>query len=163
MRPADLRLMYEYGHDRNMKLLDKAEELTEEQVSGEPPFGHDSVREIFFHVANWERIWRSLWQTGEWPVSLNPEDYPNTDSLRVLMTENNEQTLAYIDRLTEEDLDGEFSPRPGLPAVPLWQQTTHVFNHGTQHRGEIAMLLTHFGHSPGDLDLALFVFERAGD
>jgi uncharacterized damage-inducible protein DinB len=75
MRPADLRLMYEYGHDRNVKLLDKAEQLSEEQFSGEPPFGHDSVREIFFHVADWERSWRGGWQTGERPVPLNPEDY----------------------------------------------------------------------------------------
>ncbi len=71
MRPAELRLLYEYGYDRNIKLLDQAQELTDEQFSSEPPFGHDSVRQIFFHIASAERGWRGGWQTGERPERLD--------------------------------------------------------------------------------------------
>ncbi|HJP27606.1 MAG TPA: DinB family protein [Dehalococcoidia bacterium] len=36
---------------------------------------------------------------------------------------------------------------------PLWELMLHVVNYGTQHRSEVEMMLTKFGHSPGDMDI----------
>jgi uncharacterized damage-inducible protein DinB len=157
MRPTDLRFLYEYGYDRNLKLLDQAEKLTEEQFSGPPPIGDTSVRQLFFHIANAERGWRVGWATRERTPGPSLDDYPDVASLRAFMDQNNEDTLAYIDTLSEEALDEDFF------AMPLWQAMTHVANHGTQHRSEIAMLLTNFGHSPGDVDMVFYAEERAGE
>ncbi len=39
---------------------------------------------------------------------------------------------------------------------PLWQMMQHVANHNTQHRSEIAIMLTEFDCSPGDVDLVFY-------
>ena len=55
---------------------------------------------------------------------------------------------AWLAKLDDADM--------GVPAAggrPLWQCLAHVVNHGTQHRSEAAMMLTHWGQSPGELDL----------
>ncbi len=45
-------------------------------------------------------------------------------------------------------------------SIPLWALNVHLVNHGTQHRSEVAMMLTDLGHSPGDLDMVFFLAER---
>jgi uncharacterized damage-inducible protein DinB len=46
--------------------------------------------------------------------------------------------------------------------VPFAGMLRHLANHGTQHRSEAAVLLTQAGRSPGDLDMIVWLEERAG-
>jgi uncharacterized damage-inducible protein DinB len=41
-------------------------------------------------------------------------------------------------------------------SYPLWQQLINQVNHATQHRSEVAVILTECGHSPGDLDFLVY-------
>jgi uncharacterized damage-inducible protein DinB len=69
---------------------------------------------------------------------------------------------AYLLDLSDADLDRPFDLGP-RGTLPVWELLVHFANHATQHRSEAAILLTLYGHSPGDLDYFLYAITRAGD
>jgi uncharacterized damage-inducible protein DinB len=42
----------------------------------------------------------------------------------------------------------------------MWALMTQAIIHKTQHRSEIAFMVTQLGYSPGDLDFSRYVRER---
>jgi uncharacterized damage-inducible protein DinB len=75
------------------------------------------------------------------------------------------ETAAFLESLSAEQLEVWIVDRPewGDMSRYLWEMMMHVVNHGTQHRSEVAMKLTNFGHSPGYMDQIFFFLEEADD
>lgn len=118
-------------------------------------FGQRGIRSILAHTLSTERSWRSGWRGQGRPAALDEDDFPTVAALAARWRDDETAMRAYLDSLTDADLSGKFHD------FTLWHCLAHVVNHGTQHRSEVAMLLTGFGHSPGDLDLVFFVRDRA--
>ncbi len=75
--------------------------------------------------------------------------------MRVIWTEDDEATCAFVDGLADGDAARVFTstlPNGNVFRLALWQMMVHVILHGMQHRSEVAAVLTQFGQSPGDLD-----------
>lgn len=157
-------LIWEYNYWANRRLLAKADNLTEAELSEKAPYMWDSILRTMAHVLGAEWVWRQRTQTGVSPAALLDRDQFSTlDVLKKRWDEEEAAMRAYLAGLTDADLEQvvTYQNTDGKSySLPLWQILTHVVNHGTQHRSEVALYLTNFGQSPGDMDFRLFVTQR---
>lgn len=161
-----LRLMYDYHEWANRRVLDTAENLTPGQwrESGIASFG--SIHATLVHTMSAQWMWLSRWNGASPAAPLDPAAFPDLAAVRARWAEIEADTRAFVAAL---DAEGENSParivnyansRGQRGGDPLWQLMLHQVNHGTQHRSEVAAMLTQFGHSPGELDLVRYIRGR---
>lgn len=152
MQAADLLTLYDYYYWATGKILAQAERVTVEQWAGSPPLGDRSVQAMLVHTLNAERNWRHGWAGRGRPTPLRAADFPQAASLTARWREEEAAMRAYLGSLSDDALRDA-----ATFGCPLWQVIAHVAFHGMQHRSEAAMLLTHFGHSPGDIDMVFWL------
>lgn len=170
-----IRVLYAYNSWANSRILDRSEQLTAEQLHAKNPGGFGSVRDTLVHLMETEFFWSGLIWRGkaidiDWePFEFDPADYPGVAAIRARWAEIESDLHAFVDELKPEGEnslervivwtnDGET-----LLRRPLWLSMLDVFVHATQHRSEIAMALTRYRQSPGELDLSLYVREHTPD
>lgn len=147
-----MRLLFRYNEWANVRLLEAAAGLSDAELEQEIQPALAGVRPILTHVLGTQLHWLSLWQglTDD----RNPE--MGIAELRAAFDRCHGRLAELIASLTE----------PGLARREKWwarwgvddeldcaSTMLQVVNHGTQHRAEIAVILTALGHSPGDLDI----------
>lgn len=159
---ALLLTMFDFNHSINTRLLDIAAELPLEQWDAPQTIGRaTSLHETYFHIVTVEEEWRIFCETGGkhcW--GFRPEaDFPDAASLKALADQEYEALRAYLGGMPDE---GVLSPVTGiLPhgvvrTAPAWHFLTHSLFHSAQHRSEVAIMLTAFGHSPSFIDFLGF-------
>lgn len=159
MKVDDIMLYYGYNAWANDRILEAAVQVSQEQLIAPNALGWGDLRGMLTHTLNAERGWFSFLfgrGDGDW---LKPEDFADVAALRAGFHAQNEITRRRLDTLEDADLTRIHSRERGgvRRELALWQALVHVVNHGTQHRSECAALLTGLGHSPGDMDLTLYL------
>jgi uncharacterized damage-inducible protein DinB len=166
MQQSDIAFLYDYNYWADHRILETAAQLTQEQLTRQISVHGASVFKILVHILGAETIWRMRAQEGVSPQKiLNADEITTLSELRSRWAEEEQAMRAYIAGLSEADLQGTLhyrNTRGDEFNHTLWQLLVHVVNHGTQHRAEVAHVLTEFGHSPGDLDLSVHVRATAG-
>lgn len=158
-----IKTIYDYNDWSNQRILNTCEQLSQAQLDAPTQNGYASLRATLVHTMNGNWIWRSRWQGVSPKAPLDERDFPTLASIRLRWQEEEQQTRAFLATLTESTLasDLTYQNLKGITStLPLWQTMIHVVNHGTQHRSEIAFMLTALEHSPGDLDMSLFLNQR---
>jgi len=160
----DIETLYRYNEWAQRRVLAQAALVSLEQFVAPAPVPRNSLRGTLVHGLAAEVAWRQRWQ-GDSPAALLSEnDLPTFETLRDRWEQEAQALREFIAGLTDDDLNRPLHYRTtkGQPQTNvLWHLMAHVINHGTQHRSEAAMLLTHYECSPGDLDLIVFLREGA--
>ena len=152
---------YGYAIWANRKLLDKAALLTDAQLRQKFTQGAQPILHSFAHLVSAEWRWFQAWQSIPLMNPIPVEELPTLDAVRAKWEPLFAERRAFIETLTPEKLNGTITRKLGEREVtiPLWLGVLQVANHGTQHRSEIAAMLTDAGQSPGDLDVTLYFRE----
>lgn len=152
-----VQTLFDYSYAATGRILAAAAELPPPLFTASPPLrGSHSLRDILVHMLDAEGAWLEELQAGREGVvpNLIADAFPDVASLTDGWRLDEQLMRQWLATLKETDLAA-----PAFTGEPLWLCLVHVVNHGTQHRGEAAMLLTHLGHSPGDLDLTFLLAE----
>ncbi|MCH7616363.1 MAG: DinB family protein [Chloroflexi bacterium] len=155
---------YEYNEWANNRLLDVASGLSGDELSAGRGASFDSILGSFAHVAAAQVNWLERWVIGRNRVStLELQKMPDMAAVRASFLASHGGLREFVGDLTDDRLEAPQEFRDSADSRQsylLWQMMTHVANHGTYHRGEIAMMLTGLGHSPGDLDFGFWEAEH---
>lgn len=155
-----IRDLYQYNAWANARILDNAAKLSAEQLDAETSVNFNSVHNALVHILSVQWLWLMRWQSRSPMALFDPGDFPDFNSVCTRWSQIDRDTQDFISICTESDLVRVVSYRNFQNeewAYPLWQQMLHQSNHATQHRSEVALVLTTWGFSPGPLDFLYFV------
>jgi len=144
------------------RVLDRVAELSDEQYASRQ-FNFGSVRSTLLHVSRTENVYFARLRGQQVGPQRTEAEFQEFVALRKLWEEQFEEQKAFIGSLTDDQTGQDFS----YIGTNGQQQTARrdlflaqAINHSSQHRAETAVALTEFGHSPGDLDVSLYVREH---
>lgn len=112
------------------------------------PFpGSRDVGALLRHIAHEEQIevaWGLRRALPELPPAPSDAEYATLAGIRVLLAGVHEGTAAYLETLTQADLDAETETAWGK-AVRRGDLLWHPLEHETHHRGELSLILGMLG------------------
>ncbi|MCA9971321.1 MAG: DinB family protein [Anaerolineales bacterium] len=153
----NLSTLIRFNFWANGRLLTACEQLPADAFTRDvtPDPGWGSLRGILVHILDAEYGWRMVLQELDADVILKTADFADVAALKARWNRERAAWFDYAASLSEDSLDTASST-----GLTVWQTILHVVTHGSQHRGEAALILTAYGQSPGELDFDLFLQEN---
>jgi uncharacterized damage-inducible protein DinB len=162
MKKSEILTFYQYNAWADTCILNTVAQVTAEQFLAPASYSHGGLRGTLVHILFAEWIWRARWEGVSPSKGFKAEDFPTFEALHSRWKIEEKALLAFVENVSEQKLDGvvQYSRTGGEPRENiLWHLMLHLVNHGTQHRSEVAIMLTDLGHSPGDIDFITYLRE----
>lgn len=113
------------------------------------------------HIVNAQHVWFERIRTGT--SSVSPTRIQSLEACGVLMQELNDQMLDMLDSATDESLYEQisYSNTKGVPFQNTVKDIlSHVINHSTHHRAQIAARLREQGIAPPQTDYIFYLRQK---
>lgn len=154
------RWLYDYSCWARDRVLAQVAKLDHAAYTASRALDYGSIRGTLVHWLAREVVWLDRWQ-GQADSLIGESDLPTFHTLTERWAQEEVRMRAFLSQLTNSQLSEAVSYVSALTnkryAVPLWPMMSHLVNHGTHHRSEVALTLTQLGLSPGDLDLIVYL------
>jgi uncharacterized damage-inducible protein DinB len=158
---SQVRRLVAYNRWANERILDTAAEVAEAQLQHQLHPTMPALLPTLAHLLGTQVFWLRLW-LGE-TIQRDP-GFADLGALRAAYDANHDRLAAFAATLTDEALARrrKWWQQWGVESeLDLSGTMLQVMHHSTQHRSEAAVMLTAFGHSPGDLDLLDYLASRS--
>ncbi len=134
----------------NLRLLEACRQLSDEQMDATVPGTYGSIRDTLFHIVGGEMSYVGRVTGREPENSARSGEFPGIDALE-----------RYARWCGEELLQLAPSARAGDVVTEVWENKkgqynltdllTQAINHATEHRAQVATVLTQQGIEPPDM------------
>lgn len=158
MNKADISTLIHFNFWADERILTTCENISTADFTAplSPDPGWGSLRAILVHTLDTQYGWRCILQDEEEEGILNPDDFADVAALTARWQREQAAWLAFLEELDDAKLNAGYGDTPAT-SPKVWHTILHVVTHGVQHRSEAAASLTGMGHSPGELDFAVFM------
>jgi uncharacterized damage-inducible protein DinB len=161
MKKPELVALVEFNSWANHRILVKAARLSGRDLGRAAGLSYSSPLGTLVHILDSQWYWREGAERGVLPErTLEPSDFLTFVALKRRWDEEDRRLLNFVSSRTNQQIAGKVTytwPQARPRKRPLWHIILHIVNHGTQHRSELALLLTSKMLSPGNVDFLDFI------
>lgn len=141
------------------------EKLSDSQFVEDLGYSLGSIRNQIIHLISSHRRWLYRMRSVEPPQHLDFKNFPTKTSVKIEWDNAKLEMLDYINTLDQDDLSDEieYNLRGGSIAAinHHWEILLHLFNHSTDHRSQILMLLnTKFMIDTPEQDFIFYLWKK---
>ena len=156
--------MAEYNSVMNNRLYEVCGTLSDEVRKKDIRLFFKSIHKTLDHLLYGDMAWllRFIDKEGDVP-DIGQELYAQFDDLTKARKAWDQKLIVWSNSISDDWLEGDFlytSKVDGkIRTKPTWLLVTHMFNHGTHHRGQLTTSLNQLGIDFGVTDLPFFINE----
>lgn len=137
----------------NRQLLDACRRLSPEQLGATTAGTYGSIAATLVHIANAQEGYAARFLGTQRPERLPEDPFPGFEALTERFAHGDgqlEQAAAQAAQEHEVHVTGD--DPPGTWRMPASLLLLQAVNHGTEHRSQVATILTQLGIEPPEMD-----------